>query len=112
MLVLFVLLVGTFYVYLAYRKAKQNGHNPIRWAAIASGVFIATQLLVAATIGFFLGLGEMIWGWSENLLYDYQLHREITSLLVSGFTNWLILRHLNKAPDKPFALPPPPPTFN
>ncbi len=107
MLFLFVLLIGIFYVYLAYRKAKQSGHSPIRWAAIAAGVFLVTQVLAAGIIGFVLGLGEMIWGWSKNLLYDYNLHFEITYLLASGFTNWLVLRHLSKVSNKPFDVPPP-----
>ena len=107
-----ILAVGVNFGWLAYRKAKQNGHNPIRWTLIAIGIFLLTEILVAGGIGFVLGFGIGAWGWSENLLFDYNLHIEIGSLFVSVFTNWLfVLRPLSKVPDEPFNEPPPPPTF-
>jgi len=76
-----ILAVGTFYTWFAYGKAKQRGRNPIRWAFVAAATFLGTQLLVAGGIGFILGLGEDLWGWSANLINDYNLHITIVSLL-------------------------------
>jgi hypothetical protein len=106
-----ILVVGGFYTFLAYRKAKEKGRSPIRWALIAAATFIGTQILIAGGIGFVLGLGTELWGWSENLFYRYNLQITIVSLLASAFTNWLALRPLNKTSDEPFNHPPPPPVF-
>jgi len=106
-----ILAVGIFYVWSAYRKAKQRKHNPIRWAIIAAAVFLGTQIVVAGGIGFVFGLGEELWDWSGNWSKSYQLHITIISLLACAFTNWLALRPLNKVLDEPFNEPPPPPTF-
>jgi tellurite resistance protein TehA-like permease len=104
------LVVGIFYVGIAYRKAKQSGHNPIRWAAIVAGVFLGTLLLVSGSISFIIGFGQGFW-WSENVFDDYEIHRFILSLLASIFTTWLVLRFIRKIPDESFDEPPPPPTF-
>jgi hypothetical protein len=107
-----VLVVGAFYTWFAYGKAKQRGRNPIRWALLAAATFLGTQLLVAGGIGFILGLGEDLWGWSANLINDYNLHITIVSLLACIVTNWLVLRPLNNNPKESFTEPPPPPKFN
>lgn len=112
MLVLLIIAVGINFSWLAYRKAKQNGHNPIRWTVIAVASFLLTEILVAGGIGFVLGFGIAAWGWSENLIADYNLIIEIGSLLISVFNNWLfVLRPLNKVSVESFDEPPPPPTF-
>ncbi len=107
-----IIVVGIFYVGIAYRKAKQRGHNSIRWAVIAAAVFLGTQILVSGGIGFVLGLGEGLWGWSEGLFEAHQIHITIISLLACAFTNWLALRPLSKVSGEPIINePPPPPTF-
>lgn len=109
MLLLLILVVGIFWGSHACRKAKQTGHNPIHWTVIAAAIFSLTEILVAGGIGFILGFGIAAWGWSENLLLDYNLPIELGSLLFSFFTNWLfVLRPLNKVPDESFDEPPPP----
>lgn len=106
-----ILVVGIFYVWSAYRKAKQKKCNPRRWAVIAAAVFLGTQIVIAGGIGFVFGLGEEFWGWSQNWSRSYQLHITIISLLASALTNWLALRPLNKISDEFIAKPPPPPVF-
>lgn len=106
-----VLVVGGFYTYLAYEKAKQKNRRSLRWALIALGTFIGTQILVAGSIGFILGFGEEHWGWSGNLFEKHEIHITIASLLASAFANWLALRPLNRIPNEYFSEPPLPPTF-
>lgn len=102
-----ILVLGIFYTWLAYKKAKQKGRSPIGWAAIAAATFLGTQILVASGIGLVLGL----WNWSESVIDDYSLQLVIATLLACSFTNWLVTRPLNKVPDKSFDKPPAPPTF-
>lgn len=112
MFLLLILAVGIFFGWLAYRKAKQNGHNPIRWTIIAVVVFLLTDFFVGFSIGFVLALGKNFLGWSETLLYSYSLHIEIASLLASVFITWLfVLRFIKKVPVECFDEPPAPPTF-
>ncbi len=106
-----VLVVGIFYTWIAYGKAKQKNRSPIRWALIAAATFLGTQILVAGGIGFVLGLGVEFWGWSESLFEKHNLHITIVTLLANAFTNWLALRPLNKVSKESIIAPPPPPLF-
>jgi hypothetical protein len=101
-----ILVVGIFYTWIAYGKAKRKDSNPIRWAGIAAATFLGTQILVSGGMGFVLGLGEGVW-WSEAAIYKYDIHITIVSLLACAFTNWLVLRPLNKVPDKSINEPSP-----
>ncbi len=101
-----VLVVGIFYTWIAYGKAKQRNRSPIRWAFIAATTFLATQI----SIGFVIGLGEGIW-WSETLFETHQIYVTAASLIACALTNWLALRPLNKASNESFTEPPPPPIF-
>ena len=103
-----VLVVGFFYTWFAYKKAKQKGRSKLLWAAIAAATFLATQILIAVGFGFIFAIGADEWGWSESLPYRYNLYVTILSLFVSIFTNWLAMRPLNKVPDESFDEPPPP----
>ena len=106
-----ILVVGGFFIFQAYRKAQEKGRRPILWAFVAAATFIGTQILVSGGIGIIFAIGTEFRGWSENLIYRYSLPITIVALLASIFTNWLVLRLLNKNQDKPFSQPPPPPTF-
>jgi hypothetical protein len=108
---MYVLIIGIFYSWIAYGKAKQKNRSPIRWALIAAATFLGTQILVAGSIGFVFGLGEENWGWSDNLFEAHQIHITIVSLLACALTNWLALRPLNKISKESFTEPPLPPTF-
>ena len=101
-----VLVVGIFYTWIAYGKAKQRNRSPIRWAIIAAAAFLATQI----SIGFVIGLGEGIW-WSEALFETHQIYITAGSLIACAFTNWLALRPLNKVSKEALTDPPPPPIF-
>ncbi len=101
-----VLIVGIFYTWIAYKKAKQINRSPIRWALIAAATFLVTQI----AIGFVIGFGEGIW-WSEGLFETYHIHITALSLVACALTNWLALRPLNKVSKESFTNPPPPPTF-
>ena len=103
-----VLVVWGFYVFLAYRKAKETGRSPIKWAAIAGATFIGTQIWIAVGIGLFVGFGEEVWSLPNSFIKTYSLQITVFSLIACAFTNWLVLRPLNKAQNKPSAEPPPP----
>jgi heme A synthase len=102
-----VLIVGIFYTWIAYGKAKEKNRSPIRWAVIAAATFLGTQII----IGFVIGLGEGVW-WSEGLFETHQIYITPVSLLACVLTNWLALRPLYKAPKESFTMPPSPPTFD
>lgn len=98
---------------LAYRKAKETGRNAIPWAIAGAAVFIGTQFLVSFAIGMFLGIGQLLWGWSDAIYDTIELPGTIVAIAASFFTSWLLLRYLDKNPeDAAFdSPPPPPPTF-
>jgi ABC-type glycerol-3-phosphate transport system permease component len=99
--------------WMAYKKAKVTGRNPILWAFIAVATFVVTQLIVSVGAGLALGLGIATLGWSENVFETYNLPITILAIITSFMTLWLVLRYLDKVPDEPvFAAPPPPSNFD
>ena len=98
---------------LAYRKAKETGRNAPLWAVAGAAVYIGTQLLVSLGIGMFLGLGQVMWGWSDTIYDSYELAVTIIAIAASLFASWILIRLISRIPksEAPFQPPPPPPTF-
>ena len=105
------LVVGIFLTWLAYRKAKQNGRKPIRWAVIAAATFLLTEILIIIGFAFTVALGVSKWGWSESVLYRYSTYLKIVTLVAGIFTALLVLLLIKKVPDKSIDEPPAPPAF-
>lgn len=99
--------------WLAYRKAKETGRNAIKWAFIAVAVFVGTQLIVGLAVGIMLGLGIVLFGWSQEIAEKvYTIPANIIAIFASFGTTWLLLRYLDKIPEEDtFVTPPPPPNF-
>lgn len=98
---------------MAYRKAVATERNGWKWAAITSGAFIGTQLIIQLTGGIFLGIGIEFFDWHPSVLETYGLLITIISVVLSFIVMWLILRYLDKVPEEQiFTPPPPPPNFN
>lgn len=96
---------------LAYRKAKQKGRKPIRWAVIAAVTFLLTEIFIIIGFAFTVALGVSKWGWSESVLYRYSAYLKIVTLVAGIFTALLVLLLIKKVPDKSVDKPPTPPTF-
>lgn len=95
-----------------YKKAKASGRNAALWSVICGGTFIGIQLVIGFGIGILLGIGIQLWGWNEKLLSDYSILISVASWIPAIVTLLLIFRYLDRVPDEPvFVAPPPPPTF-
>ncbi len=97
---------------MAYRKAVATERSGWKWAAITSGAFLGTQLLIQFGGGILLGLGITFAGWSESVFDTYGIIITIISVIASLIVMWLILRYLDKVPEEQLFTPPPPPNFN
>ncbi len=99
--------------FMAYKKAKSTGRSGILWAFITAGVYIGIQLLLALSIGLFLGIGVELFGWSETIYDDWNLLITAVCIIGSFGGVWLVFRYLDKLPEEEtFVAPPPPPTFD
>ena len=100
-------------IWFGYKKGRDSGRNGVLWGAICGGAFIGTQLLVTFGAGILLGLGIAFWGWSETVFESYQIFITIVAIIASVGTLFLIFKYLDRTPDEPVEMaPPPPPTFN
>ncbi len=100
-------------VIFGYRKARDSGRNAYLWAAICGVTFIGMQLLVAFGIGIIIGVGVEFAGWSESLYDDYAWVITILSIVFSVGSILLIFKYLDRIPDEPTMIaPPPPPVFD
>jgi cytochrome c biogenesis protein CcdA len=99
-------------IYFGYKKGKDSGRNPFLWAFICAAVFIGLQFVTSMGVGFIMGLGIATLGWPETIYEDYTWGITIASIVVSIIGLLLVFRYLDKIPDEPFAMaPPPPPSF-
>ncbi len=98
---------------LAYRKAKENGRNGILWALAAVATFIGTQLLVSLGLGMLIGLGQVMWGWGDDVYTTYEWPVTLVAIVASFVATLLLLRYIDSSPepDTYVQAPPPPPTF-
>jgi hypothetical protein len=100
-------------IWFGYKKARDTGRNPFLWAFISAAVFLGSQILTGALIGFFMGLGVVLWGWSEDIYDRYTTPINIVAIVVSIGSLLLVFRYLDKVPsEEKMDQPPPPPTFN
>ena len=100
-------------IWLGYKKAKATGRNPYLWAFICAAVFIGAQLLVGFMIGATVELAIIFRGGSSYGGLDNNFGILNVVSLVFGFVAlWLVFRYLDRVPEQPtFVQPPPPPTF-
>jgi hypothetical protein len=82
--------------WLAYKRAKQTGRNPITWAIIGAAVYIGTQLIVSLGLGFTLGIAILVLHQSDSLLDTLSIPLTIVAIAASFFTSWLLLKYLDK----------------
>lgn len=100
-------------IWFGYKKARDSGRNPWAWAAISGGVFIGMQMIVVLGFGVLVGVGQVMWGWSDDAYDKYAVFANIPAIVLSISGLWLIFRFLDKVPDdEPVTEPPPPPTFD
>ncbi len=99
-------------VWFGYKKARDTGRNAILWGVFCGAAFIGAQLLVAIGIGVFIAIGIELWGWSEELYVDSALWITIASVVAGFVTLLFIFKFLDRIPEEPSDIaPPPPPTF-
>ncbi|MGI8555638.1 MAG: hypothetical protein ACR2LT_04700 [Pyrinomonadaceae bacterium] len=108
------MIVAPFFI---YRNAKQNGHNPILWAALAFGAGIGLQIILPLLIGIAWGMVMALKGNPpaviQQSLQGYLTIIGVISLVLSVGGILLIMRHVNSIQDtEELPLPPAPPNFN
>lgn len=107
------MLLAILAIWFGYKKALDSGRNGVLWAFICGGAYIGVQLMVGLAIGAFLGIGIAAWGWPETIFDDYQILISIVSIVFAIATILIIFRYLDRIPDEPVEMkPPPPPTFS
>lgn len=84
--------------WLAYKRAKLTGRNPIVWALAGAGVYIGTQLIVSLVLGLILGMIIVVLHLSESLLDTLSIPLTIVAIAASFFTSWLLLKYLDRNP--------------
>lgn len=96
-----------------YKKGRDSGRSGPLWSVICGGTFIGIQLLFGLGIGILMGIGIAVWGWDESILTDYSIGVSLIAVIPALFATWLIFRYLDRIPDEPVMIqPPPPPTFD
>jgi hypothetical protein len=107
------MLLAILAVWFGYKKAKDTGRNPILWAIICGGSFIGVQLLVGLGIGLILGLGIELWGWDASVFEKNEIWINLASIAVSVVTLLILFKILDRVPEQPSNIaPPPPPSFD
>ncbi|MGI9034528.1 MAG: hypothetical protein ACR2GD_00685 [Pyrinomonadaceae bacterium] len=111
---LVVIIVAPFFI---YRNAKQNGHNPILWAALAFGAGIGLQIILPLLIGIVWGIVMALKGKPpaviQQSIQGYAAIIGVISLALSVGGVLLIMRRVNSIRDtEEVNLPPAPPNFN
>jgi hypothetical protein len=82
--------------WLAYKRAKQTGRNPITWAIIGAVVYIGTQLIASLGLGFTLGVAILIFHLSDSLGDTLSIPLTVIAIAASFFASWLLLKYLDK----------------
>ena len=106
------MLLAVLAFYFGYKKGNESGRGGLKWSLISGFTFIGIQLAVAFGAGIFIGLGIELWGWKQNLYDDLTWVITIASILLSVIPLMLIFRYLDRVPDEPVMIAPPPPTFD
>jgi formate hydrogenlyase subunit 3/multisubunit Na+/H+ antiporter MnhD subunit len=107
------MLLAIITAWLAYKRARENGRNPILWAAIGVCVFIGIQFAVTLGAGIALGLGGAFYGWPETTYDRFSIPITLVAMALSFAGSWFLLRYLERplVPEASFSTPPPPPDF-
>ena len=82
-----LLLIAILFGVVACAKAKENGYDPRRWAAVSCFSFIGVFAFVSFLIGVVIGFLES----PGNLLSDWRLIG-VFPMFVSVVATWVILR--------------------
>lgn len=108
------MILAIVFAYMAYQKATSTDRSGGKWAAIAVGAFIGTQLIVQFGTGVLMGIYAAFQHISvDKFIDDYWFVPTIISIGLSILVGWLILRYLDKVPDENnYTNPPEPPSFN
>lgn len=106
------MILAILFAYFGYKKANESGRNGILWAVIALAAFIGSQLITGLVIGVGIGIGIGFFGWSENILEDYDILFRIIAVIPGILGGYLVLKYLDRIPeDGSYSVPPPPPNF-
>jgi hypothetical protein len=100
-------------VWFGYKKGRDSGRNGVLWGAICGAAYLGVQILVGFGVGGLMGLGIALWGWPEDIFEKYQLVFSGVGIVASVITILVIFRYLDRIPDEPVLVePPPPPRFD
>jgi membrane protein implicated in regulation of membrane protease activity len=114
-------ILGLIFVLIApifiYRTAKQNGHNPLLWAAISVAAGIGIQIILPVLFSLAVGIVMVSTGRNVNEVQEAIQQSSsvfgIICLVLSVLGVYLVMRRVSKIPeDISFSTPPEPPPFD
>ena len=106
------MLLAILAFYWGYKKGRDSGRNGALWSVICGGAFLGVQLLVGIGLGAVMGLGIALWGWSPTIFDDYYVLISIAAIVPAVITMLLLFKYLDRVPNTPtIVAPPPPPQF-
>ena len=94
------------------RLAREWNRSAVKWSLIGIGAWIGAELFVGFAMGIVHGIGITLWGWPLRW-QAYSIATYVFALVAALVSVTIMSRILsNKAADKAFPVPPPPPDFH
>ncbi len=92
--------------------ARERNRSAVKWSVLAIVSWLGAEFAVFVTFGVLYGLGELFWGWPEEIPAGVTLLSYVLAL-GAAIGSFSLVRYLLKT--RPIAseapLPPPPPSF-
>lgn len=90
--------------------ARERNRSPVAWSLFGIAAWIGAELFVALGVGFTYGMGEVLWGWPEEIPPVLSVITYVAALGAAIGALTLVRRILtSRSRDQSYPLPPPPP---
>lgn len=106
------MILAILFAVLGYKKAADTGRNKALWAFLMAVSFIGVQVVAGLVIGVVIGLGVVIFGWSETVFEDFYWPISMAGVAIGAAVCASMLYLLGRsAKTEEIEAPPPPSQF-